>query len=747
MMPTKRCVAILAMILGTGTPADGQVITEADYARAEAVHEANAPKLVFRNRPAYRWSNDAKTLDYTINDRDGPKHFRIDATTGARTEVAPDAPSASAGESLVSPDGAKALFTRENNLWVRDQHGERQLTRDGVEHYGYGTLPDFFYRTIARKKGQLKLAPAGVTWSPDGKTLFGQRFDERAVGSYPFIEWNPAGSHRPQAYDVRLALMGDAEQPKPRPFLIDIGTGVVRDVAGPAEWQLETNSTMWAADGKRAWLIATTKDDRGGALFELDVDRAALRKAIEERQKGYVDFNAASRYNQPNVRVLANGREAIWPSDRDGWANLYLYDLKSGGVKRQLTRGPGAVLDILAIDEGKRRLYFSAAGRNPNADPYQRQLYAVSLKGGPVMALTEDDHDHELAGPIAPLFKIFFRTPPGVGAISPDFRHFVDVSSTVSDPPVTRLRSLDTGKVIAELDRADASPLTALGWRAPERFKVKAADGVTDIWGAVYLPPGYDPSRRYPVIDALYAGPQVSTAPRNFNEASGARAQMFGRNSLAALGFVVVTIDARGTPGRSRDFHDVSYGNFADPQLDDHVAALRQLAKRYPGLDLSRVGTYGHSLGGYVSARALLRYPDFYKVAVSSAGPHDWESFNDNMAGVFGLPDYGSGMRQRPEPLAVPSNIITLDNTSLAARLKGKLLLAFGDIVENAPPGNTMAMIAALTKAGKRYDLIYLPSTTHSYGGLDYFGLRTWDYFAEHLLGAAPPDYALKTSR
>ena len=666
----------------------------------------------------------------------------IDTQTGRRApDNSPEPPIPPVTQTLPAPDGQSELFVRADNLWLRAKDGgERQLTRDGAPLFGYGTLPDYFFRSIARQTGQLKLPPVNVAWSPDGRTLFGQRIDERRVSPYPFVQWNPEGSHRPVHYDVRIALMGDSEQPVPAPYLIDVAMGTVRPVARVPDFDLDPNGITWASDGKRAWLLGSAVDGRGGALFELDIARATLRPVIRERRAGFFEFNAGSRYNAPNVRILANGREAIWPSERDGWANFYLYDLRTGRPKRQLTHGPGVVLDILGLDEIHRRIFYAVQGRDPAADPYQRQLYTVSLDGGPERALTKDARDHELAGPIAPVFKIFFRTPAGIGALSPDFRHFLDASSTLGDPPVIRLRSAETGAVIAELDRGDASALTALGWRPPERFHVKAADGRSDIWGAIYLPPGYDPARKYPVIDGLYAGPQVTVAPRNFNESSGARAQMYGRNSLAALGFIVVTVDARGTPGRSVAFHDVAYGDFADPQLDDHVAALRQLAQRYPGMDLTRIGAYGHSLGGYASARALLRYPDFYKVAVSSAGPHQWESFNDNMMPVFGKPDYGGGLTVRPDTTAVPAAIVPLDNTTLADRLRGKLLLAYGDIDENAPPGNTMALIAAPTKANKRYDLIYLPNATHSYGGLDYFGLRSWDYFVENLMGATPPE-------
>ena len=402
------------------------------------------------------------------------------------------------------------------------------------------------------------------------------------------------------------------------------------------------------------------------------------------------------------------------------------------------------MLDIVAVDETKRRVFFTGGGRRTGGDPYLRQLYSVSLDGGPIRAITDDDLDHEIAAPIAPMFRPHLRSAPGVGALSSDNRWFVDTASRLDQPPVVTLRSLDTGKVVVALDRADPSRFLAAGGRPPERFRVKAADGATDIWGAIYLPPDYDPARKYPVIDGIYAGPQVIVAPRTWNEGTGARPQMYERNSLAQLGFIVVTIDARGTPGRSAAFQDVSYGNFADPQLDDHVAAIRQLAERYPGMDLTRVGAYGHSLGGYTSARALLRHPEFYRVAVSSAGVYAWERFAPSYRAVFGEPDYGGGRSVRPDGKAVPANYAAVDNTVLADRLQGKLLIATGDLDENAPNGQALAMVEALTKAGKSYDLMVLPNTTHRYGALNYFSLRLWNYFVENLMGAKPPvDYRI----
>src|SRR6185437_13763592 len=285
----------------------------------------------------------------------------------------------------------------------------------------------------------------------------------------------------------------------------------------------------------------------------------------------------------------------------------------------------------------------------------------------------------------------------------------------------------------------DATAAYASGWRAPQRFVAKAADGKTVLYGVLYLPPDFKPDHQYPLIDAFYGGPQELNAPRDFAEAI-ATSNPPSRSSLAQLGFMVVTIDARGTPGRSQAFHDVGYGNFADPQIEDHIAVIRQLATRYPNIDLDRVGVYGHSFGGYNSARAILSHPEFFKVAVSSAGSQNYEGMYVGLEAVLGIPDYG-GSRFRPTPQAIPANYAQLDNSPLAGRLRGHLMLVYGDMDENAMPSVTAQLVDALTRANKTFDLVYLPNRDHSFFRFDaYYTRRLWDYFVQHLLGAQPPE-------
>jgi dipeptidyl aminopeptidase/acylaminoacyl peptidase len=568
------------------------------------------------------------------------------------------------------------------------------------------------------------------------------RVDESQVELYPFVEQVPQdGSHRPKLYNIRLGLLGDKGEARQENFIIDVRSGRKTNVTLPEGWQFVNAAFDWSSDGRFAYGAAETFGKRGIILVETEVATGKVRIVLTERMPTYASYNAFL-YNAPNLRILQKSGEVIWFSERDGWGHLYLYDLKRGRLKRQLTKGPWLVRDLVALDERRRQIYFTSGGRDTGEDPYMDQLHRVSLDGGKPVRLTPEEADHLV------IREPFDRRGFGVAVttgLAPDYRAFVDTYSTVNEPPVSVLRSSADGRIIAQLEKADPSAAYAAGWRPPERVKVKAADGETDIYGAVYFPPGYERGGRYPVIDAFYGGPQMTNSPVDFMSAVVA-SNPVARSSLAQLGFIVVSIDARGTPGRSKAFTDISYRTFIDTGIDDHVAAIRQLAARYGTFDLDRIGVYGHSFGGYTSARAILKRPDFYKVAVSSAGPHNFQSmYSGPIESWFGIPDYGGGNRFRTAPDAVPAPYDTLDNGRLAANLKGKLMLIFGDMDENAVPAATLQLASALEKANKSFDLLYLPNRRHDYFRTDpYVMRRLWDYFVQHLMGKEPPkDYPL----
>ena len=382
-----------------------------------------------------------------------------------------------------------------------------------------------------------------------------------------------------------------------------------------------------------------------------------------------------------------------------------MYDGKTGKLKHQITSGAWVVRDIIRIDDVGRWLYFTGAGREPARDPYYQHLYRIKLDGSLLELLTPENAHHEVS-------------------FSPSGNYFIDTYSRVNLPPVSVLRTAD-GRLVRKLETADISNLLESGWKYPQPFRVKARGDSTDIYGVIYFPSNFDNQKKYPVIESIYPGPQVIRTQKDFSPMGYGECQ-----ALAELGFIVVTIDGMGTPFRSRAFHDVSYGNLGEAGgLQDHVSGFRQLAVERPYMDLSRVGIYGHSGGGYASTRAILAYSDFYKVAVSSAGNHDQRGY---------LANWG----ERYQGLPNGANYEGQDNASLAKNLQGKLLLAFGDMDDNVHPALTIQVIDALIKANKDFDLILLPNANHSFrqpSRSPYFTRRLWDYFVRHLKGVEPP--------
>lgn len=657
-------------------------------------------------------------------------------------------PSRPKPDELRSPDGTRGVFARKHNLWLRDAKTARelQLTYDGAPYFAYGKLPDASLVSVPAQREGRMLPPRNVEWSPDGRWLVGRRFDEREVAPMPFVEWVPQdGSHRPKLYQLRLNLPGDRTSPTPESaFVLEANSGQQRALSLPEGWRFAYLPFSWMPDARQFLAIAFRLGGNGARLLRIDAATGEIRTVAEETSPKVVWLNEYL-YSRPNTRLLADGTEAIWFSQRSGWGHLELYDVGKGELKRTLTNGPWLVRDIIDIDDKARVVYFTASGREPGWDPYYRGLYRVSLEGGEPELLTPEVADHALPPPLVADSSTPKDAPALPADFSPNHQFFVDTASTVREPAVFRLREAATGRIIAELGKSDAGAVLAAGWQAPERTTVKSADRRYDLACVIYYPPNYRKDRKYPVIDAFYGGTQMTNAPTVFAEAVATRNPV-SRASLAQLGFIVVTIDARGTPGRSKAFHDFGHGSFADPQVEDHVAGIKELAERLGTLDLDRVGVYGHSFGGYTSARAILSRPDFYKVCVSSAGPHNFQGFYDGLGAFVGAPDYGQGARLRPKPQAVPENYQVIDNGPLAKNLRGKLMLVYGDMDENALPSVTIQLVEALIKANKTFDLVHLPNRTHEFFRDDkYYTRRMWDYFVEHLLGAKPPEnYEIK---
>jgi dipeptidyl aminopeptidase/acylaminoacyl peptidase len=370
----------------------------------------------------------------------------------------------------------------------------------------------------------------------------------------------------------------------------------------------------------------------------------------------------------------------------------------------------------LRVDEAKRLLYFVGVGRERGRDPYFRHFYRVGMDGTNLQLLTPEDADHEVS-------------------VSPSGRYFVDTYSKPDAPPITQIRGAD-GSAIATVEKADISRLLAAGWKPPAPISVKARDGSTDLYGLMYAPTTLDASKKYPIVNHIYPGPQTgSVGSRTFSPARG------DAQALAELGFVVVEIDGMGTPWRSKKFHEAYYGNMGDNTLPDQVVGMKSLAARYPWIDIERAGIYGHSGGGYATADAMFRYPDFFKVGISEAGNHDNRVYEDDWAEKW------QGLLEKKADGT--TNYDNQANQLIAKNLKGKLLLAHGTMDANVPPNNTLLVVNELIKANKDFDLLMLPNRGHGFGNEPYMVRRRWDYFVKHLLGAEPPhEYEMRaTSR
>lgn len=639
-------------------------------------------------------------------------------------------------DTVVSPDGRKALFVRNHNLWVRlfKTGAEQQLTRDGAELFAYGRYPDsdYLFAPAHRALGLLRMQSYGLDWSPDSRFVVVTRVDERKLPEYGYLEYLPAdGSRRPRGTSIHTSLSGEKDRAIVHVSIVDTVSGATREVVD-ADPELTTQRTLhwWDPSGRRFLALERGNLSKDAVLIEISID-GQRREVLRETSPTFL-LNRPLLEDEPAFRFLPATNEAVWYSQRDGWGHLYLIDVGSGAIKAQITKGEWSIQNIVRIDERARRIYFTAVGREAGEDVYVRHLYSAGLDGRDLRLLTPGNADHHFPPAPDPVRasvpgRAKAGAPPQL--ISPSGKYIVDSYSSLQSPPVTVLRQAD-GEVVLELERADISALLTAGWIRPETFIARAADGKTDLYGYIMKPANFDPSRRYPVIDAIYGGPHMTTIPHNFLGGLGGWT-MADAQALAQLGFIVVNVDARGTPLRSKAFHDYIYNNMQEFGLEDHVAVIKQLASDRPFMDLGRVGIYGHSFGGYASLKGILGYPDFFKVCVTSAGPYDLFSLGYIWDGLFEPPRFNDGGR--------PTNWGAIDLTQQVGKLKGDLMLAYADMDENARPVMQVKLIDALIAANKTFDLVYMPGRNHYFMDESYFVRRRWDFFVRHLLGAEPP--------
>jgi dipeptidyl-peptidase-4 len=609
-------------------------------------------------------------------------------------------------ESL-SPDKKRAVFIRDWNLWVRDlaTRQEKQLTTDGIKDFGYAT----------DNAGWTSSDRPIVAWSPDSRKIATYQQDQREVGEMYLVD---AKVGHPELKAWKYPLPGDKTVSMIQRVIVDVDAAkVVRlqmppdqhrstlcdDLACRGEWE----DVQWSADSSSVAFVSTSRDHKDEHLRIADAATGAIRDVMEEKVATFYE----SGNGRTNWKYLPASKEIIWYSERDNWGQLYLYDSETGKLKHQITTGEGNVTQLLHVDEKNRVLVFEAVGKEKGRDPYFVSLYRVGMDGKGMQLLTPEDGNHQIT-------------------LSPSGHYFVDSYSKPDVPPVTVARDT-TGKLIATLEKGDISKLTAAGWKPPEPITVKARDGKTDLYGLLFKPTNFDASKKYPIVNHIYPGPQTgSVGTRSFSAARG------DAQALAELGFVVVEIDGMGTPWRSKKFHEAYFGDMGDNTLPDQVAGMKELARRYPWIDLERAGIYGHSGGGYATADAMFRYPDFFKVGISEAGNHDNRVYEDDWAEKWmGLWDDKTGPKYEDQA-----------NQNHARNLKGHLLLAHGTMDNNVPPYNTLLVVNELIKANKDFDLLMLPGRNHGFGNEPYMVRRRWDYFVRYLLGAEPPEgYQLRT--
>lgn len=595
-------------------------------------------------------------------------------------------PAPPSGPMVTSPDGRWTAFIRDHNVWIRDREGsETRLSTDGTETYSYGHL----------------------SWAPDGNILVAWRIEPGDEKEVYLIRSSPPEGGRARLERRPYALPGD-RFPKYELNLFHRDTGRhLRPEVDRFEHQWLRPRIHWNRAGTRFSWLQVDRGHQRLRVIEVDAQSGTIRNLIDERSPTFI-WTAHTESLQLNlVNWLEKTDELIYVSERDGWRHLYLVDMETAAL-RQITRGPWVVRGIQFIDEDKRQIWFSAGGKNPDQDPYYLHFYRVNFDGTGLVALTEANGTHSVE-------------------FSPDRRFLLATWSRVDQPPVTELRRTEDGALLCRLEEADISELRAAGWVAPEPFVAKGRDGQTDIYGVIHRPRNLDPGRKYPVLESIYAGPQGFFVPKAFSAT-----ERFA--DLTEAGFIVVQIDGMGTAHRSKAFHDVCYRNLKDAGFPDRILWMQAAARKYPYMDLTRVGVFGHSAGGQNAAAALLFHGDFYRAAVASCGCHDNRldkaSWNEQWMGYM-PPD--KIWENSPDNWYAQSS-----NIENAHRLQGKLLLMVGELDTNVPPENTLRFVDALIRAGKDFELLVFPNEGHTMGGA-YGRRRMREFFVRHLMGPTVP--------
>lgn len=579
---------------------------------------------------------------------------------------------------VASPDGTKVAFIKNDNVYVRDVRtgDERQLSHDG-------TLSNYY--------------SSYISWSPDGTKVVSCKIRPVEKRYVYYVESSPKDQSQPRLHKQEYAKPGDELRFKV-PCIFDVNTG--REVIPSTELfahQYEVYAPQWDADSKAVTFEYNERGHKVYRVLELNAESGDVRAIIEETSDTYVNYPRHFRHD------LNDGNRIIWMSERDNWNHLYMYDRKSGHPMYQITKGEWYVRDVIEVDETNGKIYFTANGVNKDVDPYFIGYYVINMDGSDLVELTPGDGTHK---------ALFSR----------DKKYLIDVYSSINKAPVTVLRDASTGEQLMEIAKGDVSKLEANGWKAPEVFVAPGRDGKTPMWGLIYRPINFDPSKKYPVIEYIYQGPGDQYVPKSFTP------YYWWATSLAELGFIVVQVDGMGTSFRSREFENICYKNLADAGIPDHMAWIKEAGRKYPYMDLDRVGIYGCSAGGQESLGALLQYPDFYKACYSACGCHDnrmdkiwWNEL------WLGYP--------------INDSYLKASNVENAHKLQHPLMLVVGELDDNVDPASTMQVADALIKSNKDFELVVIPGAHHTMGE-DFGEHKRYDFFIKNLYGLTPPKWS-----
>lgn len=593
-----------------------------------------------------------------------------------------------------SPDGKWVAFSHNYNLFIRstETNAVKPLTTKGEKNYEYASY--YGWSDIIEGEGGECPKRFSVSWSPDSKWIQTSICDLRHARKMYLLDWSVDTLYRARLLSYYRGSPGDTTVVHLKPVVFEVATGKEISLPIPPMTHENGYSFEWSETSGVAFADYRERGFQRGHLLKIDLNTGTHKNLFSDSSKTNVDAF--------NLWIGEKAGKVVVASERTGWKQLYTVDLKTSAMKL-LTTGNYFVRDVLHIDpKGEGTVYFIGWGKEAGRHPYQSYLYSISLTGKNLKLLTEEEGDHVIS-------------------LAPGKDFFFDNYSTPQNPTVTVLRHLKTGKVLMEISRADVREFLASNWKAPESFSAVGKDGKTPIYGLLWKPTNFDPAKKYPIIDHSYTGPHINIVPTSF-----VRAVNSNNQSIAELGFIVMMVDGLGTAGRSKEFHDYSYKRMGY-NLEDHVGAIRQLAKTKTWIDTTRVGIFGHSAGGYDAGHALLQFPDFYKVGVASSADHDFRMEKAWWPEMYmGWP--------------VDSTYHLQSNITMAANLKGKLLITHGGIDENVNPSATFMLAEMLVRADKPFDMLIFPSQRHGYQGdhQKYFTKVRWNYFVKHLLGAEP---------